>query len=289
MVLLCKVLGVSKSGYYAYIKRPSRKIGKGDREILSLIKRIYNRHQGTYGAKRISKVLKNKGIVVNHKRVARLMKVTNLKAKVRRPKTTKESKVQAAGFVYENILKRNFKADHPNKKWVTDMTEVWIGSHKRCISAILDLFNSEIIAFEISTSPNTELIEATVKKAMKNRNLKDLKGVVIHSDQGSVYRSLSYNELSKNLHFTPSMSRKANCWDNAVIESFFSQLKSEFPCFYPTNNIKTSDTNFKKYVHYYNEERIHTRTGFVSPSEYYKDYIQTKKLGLCLSNFKAAT
>lgn len=91
---------------------------------------------GTYGAKRISKVLKNKGIVVNHKRVARLMKETNLKAKVRRPKTTKESKAQAAGFVYENILKRNFKADHPNQKWVTDMTEVWIGPHKRCISAI---------------------------------------------------------------------------------------------------------------------------------------------------------
>src|SRR5699024_2691692 len=134
----------------------------------------------------------------------------------------KKEKSSAAGFVYENHLKREFNAEHPNQKWVTDMTELWVENQKIYISALMDLFNREIITFEISDSPNLQLIEDTIEAARKKRNLKNLDGVLIHSDQGSVYRSLMYRNLSKELKFIPSMSRKANCWDNAVIESFFS-------------------------------------------------------------------
>lgn len=125
------------------------------------------------------------------------MNEANLKAKVRQPKTTHEAKEQSAGYVYKNLLNRDFDAVHPNQKWVTDMTEVLMGQEKLYISAVMDLFNREVIAFEMGSSPNKELIKATIKAAQKKRKLDTLEGVL----------------------------RKANCWNNADIESFFSQLK----------------------------------------------------------------
>ncbi|MEH7332495.1 IS3 family transposase [Neobacillus drentensis] len=272
VVLLCRVLGVSKGGYYAYLKRPKKVISDQDRKILTKIKRAYTLHKGTYGAKRIAGYLKEKGTLVNHKKVARLMNEANIKAVVRRPKATKETKSQAAGYLYENHLNRDFHANLPNKKWVTDMTEVLVDQEKFYISALMDLFNREVIAFKVSSSPNQELIKDTIVAAQKKRNLKSLDGVIIHSDQGSVYRSVSYNQLSKTLKFTPSMSRKANCWDNAVIESFFSQLKTEFPCFYSSIQKDTFQRDLKNFIQYYNEKRIQYKLGFVSPKKYYLDY-----------------
>src|SRR5699024_8142954 len=131
IVLLCSVLGVSKSGYYAYLKREKIPVSQKEKKLLTLIKRIFTINKGTYGAKRISKELKANGKIVNHKKVARKMDEANLKAKVRRKKTTKKEKSSAAGFVYENHLKREFNAEHPNQKWVTDMTELWVRSEER--------------------------------------------------------------------------------------------------------------------------------------------------------------
>ncbi|MBS4190161.1 IS3 family transposase [Bacillus sp. FJAT-49705] len=255
VVLLCRVLGVSKSGYYAYLSRPKKQVSNKDRKLLTKIKRAYTLHKGTYGAKRIAKYLKDKGTIANHKRVARIMREANIKALVRRPKTTQETKGQAAGYVYKNLLERDFHASHPNQKWVTDMTEIQVEQEKLYISALMDLFNKEVLALEVSSSPNQELIKATIESARKKRKLKTLEGVTVHSDQGSVYRSFNYYNLSKNLKFTPSMSRKANCWDNAVIESFFSQLKTEFPCFYPKIQLQTFQQDLNKYIRYYNEKR----------------------------------
>ncbi|MGG3470452.1 IS3 family transposase [Neobacillus pocheonensis] len=253
--LLCSVLGVSPSGYYSYLKRPKAQVSAKDRELLTKIKRVFSLHQGTYGAKRIAKYLSAKGTLVNHKKVARIMRESNIKATVRRPKTTKESKGKAAGYVYENLLNRDFEATHPDQKWVTDMTEVWVEDKKYYISALMDLFNRELLAVQVSSSPNKELIKATIEAAQKRRKLKSLEGVIIHSDQGSFYRSFEHNKLVKKLKFTPSMSRKANCWDNAVIESFFSQLKTEFPCFYEVK-LPSFEEDLKRFVRYYNEKRI---------------------------------
>ncbi|MBM6617672.1 DDE-type integrase/transposase/recombinase [Bacillus suaedaesalsae] len=139
------------------------------------------------------------------------------------------------------------------------------------VSALLDLFNREIIAIKSSYSPNLKLIEATIRAAQKKRKLANLNGVIIHSDQGSVYRSNEYHHLCKTLQFTPSMSRKANCWDNAVIESFFSQLKCEFPCFYPDTTGKNFESNLEKYIRYYNEKRTHSKLGYVSPKRFLRD------------------
>ncbi|TYR74650.1 IS3 family transposase [Rossellomorea vietnamensis] len=276
VILLCRVLGVSTSGYYAYLKRPKLPASTEEKETLKAIKKVYYTEKGTYGSKRISKVLKAGGKIVNHKRVARLMKEANLKATVRLPKTNEESKGKASGYVYPNLLERNFEAYHPNQKWVTDMTEVIYKGEKLYISALMDLFNREIIAFKMGLSPNTQLIEDTIKAAKKKRKLKTLEGVLIHSDQGSVYRSLMYQGLKQEMNFTPSMSRKGNCWDNAVIESFFSHLKTEFPCFYPVNKDSlTLQANLLKYIKRYNEKRIHSKIGFVSPKQYLKDYLKS--------------
>ncbi len=273
-MLLCRVIGVSKSGYYEYLKRPKRQVSPDELVLLRKIKRIYNQYNGTYGAKRIAQVLKAQNVIVNHKKVTRLMKEANLKAKVRIPKSTSENKLQATGYVYPNHIQRDFHAIHPNTKWVTDITEIMVDNVKLYISAIMDLFNREIIAFKISNSPNQELVDATIKAAQKKRKLATLKDVIIHSDQGSVYRSLRYNQLSHSLKFIPSMSRKANCWDNAVIESFFSHLKTEFPCFYTITDVDSIQRDLIKYIHYYNEKRIQKKIGFVSPKEYYLNYLR---------------
>ena len=269
--LLCTVLGVSTSGYYAYLKRPKSQVSVEDYKLLTKIKRAYTLHKGTYGAKRIAKYLSSKGTLVNHKKVARIMREANLKATVRRPKTTKESKGKAAGHVYENLLNRDFQASHPNQKWVTDMTEVLVENQKYYISALVDLFNRELLALQVSSNPNQELIKATIETAQKRRKLKSLEGIVIHSDQGSVYRSYEHYKLAKKLKFTPSMSRKANCWDNAVIESFFSQLKTEFPCLFKVNS-HSFQQDLKRFTQYYNERRIQQKLGFVSPKDYYLSY-----------------
>ena len=172
------------------LKDQSPQVSVEDRKLLTKIKRAYTLHKGTYGAKRIAKYISSKGTLVNHKKVARIMREANLKATVRRPKTTKESKGKAAGHVYENLLNRDFQASHPNQKWVTDMTEVLVENKKYYISALMDLFNRELLALQVSSNPNQELIKATIEAAQKRRKLKSLEGIVIHSDQGSVYRFL---------------------------------------------------------------------------------------------------
>ncbi|MDR7079547.1 transposase InsO family protein [Neobacillus niacini] len=149
------------------------------------------------------------------------MNETNLKAKVRQPKTTHETKEQSAGYVYKNLLDRDFDAVHPNQKWVTDMTEVLMGQEKLYISAVMDLFNREVIAFEMGLSPNKELIKATIKAAQKKRKLDTLEGVLIHSDQGSVYRSHMYHNLSKELHFVPSCHERQTVGITLLLKAFY--------------------------------------------------------------------
>jgi putative transposase len=268
VTLLCQILHVSKSGYYAYLKRPKPALSSDDKRLITKIKRAYTLHNGTYGAKRIAKYLSKSGTRVNHKKVARLMREINLQAVVRQPKTTYSQKAQSAGYIYENKLQRDFHAILPNTKWVTDVTEVLVDSRKLYISAVMDLFNREIVALQVSSSPNAQLIKQTLLEAKKNRKLPSLKGVTIHSDQGNVYRSFAYNQWSREYGFTPSMSRKANCWDNAVIESFFSTLKVEMPCFFPLISLETIESYLLKYIKYFNEKRIQKKLSYQSPKEY---------------------
>lgn len=264
-MILCKVLGVARSGYYDFLNRPLKPISDRDIKDVKAIQRLFDKSGGTYGAKRIAGELGTTKHIVNHKRVSRLMKEMNIKSKIRAVKSKKEEKIKSAGFVPPNLLERHFDATLPNRKWVTDMSELVVKHVKFYFSAIMDLYNREIIAFVISDSPNLKLIEDTLYTAMEARGLTDLKNVIIHSDQGSVYRSFNHHQLSKKLGFIPSMSRKANCWDNAVIESFFSHLKTEFPHLFPVDTAEQVMEDLPKFINYFNSERSQKRLGYLTP------------------------
>lgn len=245
-----------------------------DKVDIKAIRTLYNKHGGTYGAKRIAGVLRTNGHIINHKRVAKLMKEMNIKSTIRAAKTNKSEKIKSAGFISPNLLERHFDAMLPNRKWVTDMSEMVIKDVKFYFSAIMDLYNREIIAFVISDSPNLKLIEDSLYTAMKNRGLTDLKDIIIHSDQGSVYSSFNHHQLSIKLGFIPSMSRKANCWDNAVIESFFSHLKTEFPHLFPVNSAKQVMSDLPKFIQYFNGERAQKRLGYLTPISFMNTLVE---------------
>ncbi|HEY4552332.1 MAG TPA: IS3 family transposase [Bacillaceae bacterium] len=266
--VLCRVLGVSRSGYYAHLKRPPKPPSDRDARDAKAIKKLFKKKSGTYGAKRISGVLKSQGHVINHKRVARLMKELNLKSTIRAVKTKQKEKDRSAGFVYPNLLERDFTALFPNRKWVTDISELLVDGGKLYFTSVMDLYNREIVSFTIGDSPGQSMTEECIRAAMKSRNLPDLRDVIIHSDQGSVYRSYDHHKLSKELKFIPSMSRKANCWDNAVIESFFSQLKTEFPYLYPVTSAAQVREDLPRYIAYFNEERSQKRLGYLTPAAF---------------------
>lgn len=267
---LCTAFGVSKSGYYAYLKRPVYAATARDAKDIAAIQALYNQSKGTYGAKRIAGTLKQKkGHIINHKRVARLMKEMNIQAKIRKMRTNKLKKEISVGFIYDNLLQRNFQALLPNKKWVMDVTEITMGTDKLYISAMMDLFNREVISLEMSTSPNLDLMEKTISRAQEYRQLPNLKDVIIHTDQGGLYRSIRYHQLSKQLHFIPSMSRKANCWDNAVIECFFSHFKTELPYHFSVETIKELVKEIPKFIDYFNQQRSQKRLGYMSPVDYF--------------------
>ena len=266
--LLCKALGVSKSGYYSHLSRPAKIVSERDELDVAAIQRMYDKSGGTYGAKRISGELKVEGHVINHKRVRRLMGEMNIKSTIRAVRLSKVQKEASAGYVYPNLLNRDFNAEFPNRKWVTDLSELTVKDVKFFISAIMDLHNREVIGFAISTHPNADLVEKTVRMAKEIRGLTDLKQVVLHSDQGSVYSSMRHHRLAKELGFIPSMSRKANCWDNAVIESFFSHLKTEFPhLFLVVLSVEDALLGARD-IAYFNGERSQKRLGYLTPAAF---------------------
>ena len=271
VTILCKTFKVSKSGYYNYLNQPQKPLSERDQKDIIVIQSLYDFTGGTIGVKRMAGELKaNHGHIINHKRVQRLMNELNIKSKIRVKKYSKQKKDAQSSWVYPNLLERDFDAALPNRKWVTDMSELIVEEDKFYISAIMDLYDRQIIAFRISDSPNAALVEATIKEAMKTRELQDLTNVIIHSDQGSPYKSFKYENLIKKLHFSPSMSRKANCWDNAVIESFFSHLKTEFPHMYATDTAKQVKKDLLLYIAYFNESRGQKRLGYLSPAAYLK-------------------
>uniref|UniRef100_UPI0028E1D34E IS3 family transposase n=1 Tax=Neisseria sicca TaxID=490 RepID=UPI0028E1D34E len=212
---------------------------------------------GRYGQRRIAAALG-----WNRKKVARLMKQLELKALIRAKKAYRHP---AMGEISEHLLKRRFTAKKPNEKWLTDVTELKGKDGKLYLSPILDLFNREIVAYAMSRNANSEMVKEMLEKAAPR--LTD-KGTMLHSDQGVLYRTAGYRELLAEHSMVQSMSRKANCWDNAPMESFFAVLKTE--CFYRAGEL-TVDELMKQiddYMDYYNRERCSLKLKKLSPVAY---------------------
>ncbi|AZA62766.1 IS3 family transposase [Chryseobacterium indoltheticum] len=219
--------GMARSSFYYHQKTLEKKDKYG--EIKTLIRQIYHRHKGRFGYRRITLVMKEKGIMINHKTVMKLMKVLGLKSIIRVKKYKSYRGEQ--GRIAPNILERDFKTDRPNKKWATDVTEFNVLGNKLYLSPIIDLYNGEIISYDLSERPVFTQVVNMLKKSF--RKIKNTENIILHSDQGWQYQMKAYQMLLKEKGIVQSMSRKGNCLDNAVIENFFGTLNPR--CSTPRN------------------------------------------------------
>lgn len=228
------------------------------------IKAIYHENQGRYGYRRITLEMRNRGYTINHKTVQRLMKQLKLKCQVRIKKY--KSYKGEIGKVAPNIINRNFHATAPNQKWTTDITEFSLFGQKLYLSPILDMYNSEIISYNISYNPQLKQVIDMLDKAFTK--IPDDTGLIFHSDQGWQYQHKLYQQRLKEKGIVQSMSRKGNCLDNAIMENFFGLLKSELLYLREFKDINEFREELEKYIYYYNNHRIKGKLKGLSPVQY---------------------
>ena len=230
------------------------------------IRAIYEEHKGRYGYRRITAALCNSmAEPVNHKCVQRLMQKMGLRAVIRAKKRSRHVPGMSDAQV-PNVLKRDFCATAPNQKWATDVTEFNVNGCKLYLSACMDLYNGEIVAHQMARRPVYELVANTLQVALSRTEC--TAGLIVHSDQGWHYKMQPYRAMLAQLGVTQSMSRKGNCFDNAVIESFFGTLKAEYFHLASPNSVDELEAGVHDYVRYYNHERIKLRLKGLSPVEY---------------------
>jgi putative transposase len=226
---------------------------------------IYQRHRGNYGYRRVTDELRlDHGYRINNKKVSRILGELGMRS-IQRPKKYKSYKGEV-GTVAKNLLNRDFTADGPHKKWTTDVTEFKCAGIKLYLSPVLDMYNGEIIAYQMNTRPKFELVSKMIKKAFAK--LRPADKPMLHSDQGWHYRMKEYCETLTKHGVVQSMSRKANCYDNAVMENFFGILKSEMFHGKTFSSIDKLRKAITAYIKYYNNDRIKSRLNGLSPVKY---------------------
>lgn len=259
---------MARSSFYYY--QNQSKLPDKYRVIKELIKSIYHKHKGRYGYRRITDEINNKGLIINHKTVLRLMKLLGLKSLIRVKKYKSYKGEQ--GKIAPNILERNFKAAAPNQKWATDVTEFNVSGNKLYLSPIIDLSNQEIVSYELTERPVFNQVVMMLKKAFKK--IPNNTNLTLHSDQGWQYQMKQYQHLLKEKGIMQSMSRKGNCLDNAIIENFFGTLKSELFYLKKYHSIDQLKKEINEYINYYNNERIKSNLNKMSPIKYRTHYYQ---------------
>ena len=253
---LLKLAEIPRSTFYYNLKnmRKEDKYKVEKDEILS----IFNENKGRYGYRRITLEMRNRGYIINHKTVARLMQIMGLQS-IQRPKRRYNSYQGIIGKIADNLLKRDFKADKPNQKWATDVTEFRVNNDKLYLSPIVDLFNGEVISFNLSRHPVFNQVVDMLEKAFDK--IPDNTNLILHSDQGWQYQMKQYQYLLEQKGIRQSMSRKGNCLDNACAENFFGILKSEL--YYikekEYKNIEELENDIIEYIEYYNNRRIKSK------------------------------
>ena len=259
---LLKISGIARSTFYYYLKtKDTDKYKEVKKEILD----IFSKNKGRYGYRRILAVLKNRGYVINHKTVLKLMKELNLKGKQYKNRKYHSYKGKV-GKIADNLLKRNFTATKPFEKLTTDVTEFKVCDDKVYFSPVMDLYNREIISYSISLSPNLsqikEMLEGLFKKLPADAT------TLFHSDQGWQYQHAEYQRLLSEHNITQSMSRKGNCMDNGAMENFFGRLKVEMFYGEKFESVNAFIDELKSYIDYYNNERISLKLKGMSPVQY---------------------
>lgn len=254
---MCQFFGVSRSGYYDYVKRLDQPAH--DAALAEIIRKQQEACDKTYGYRRMWKWLKRvRKIHRNPKTILRIMKKYDLLSEIRRQRKWRQMSTQL--HKYDNLLNREFHADQPNHKWVTDISYIRTKQGVLYLSIIRDLFDNSIIAYKTGTTQTVNLVLDTIRLAMQKEK-KVAEELQLHSDQGSQYTSQAYFDLTKGYGITPSMSRRGNCYDNAMAENFFSILKTE--CIYRHHPATFDEARMliDNYIYFYNNQRIQLKTG----------------------------
>ena len=262
---MCRFFDVSRSGYYDYVKRMD--IPAKDLPLAEKIRECQEKCGRTYGYRRVHMWLEKENIHHNPKTILRVMQKYNLLSEVRRKKYRNYGEYIHR---YPNLLNRDFKADKPNQKWVTDISYIKTGQGTLFLSIIRDLYDNSIVAYKTGTEQNINLVLSTIRAAKKKEKV--TAELQLHSDQGFQYTSPAYFNLTKSYGITPSMSRRGNPYDNAMAENFFSILKTE--CIYRTKlrTYEEARLLIGQYIHFYNNERIQLKTK-LTPLELRSQYV----------------
>lgn len=255
---MCAFFDISRAAYYAWVKEMVQP--DSDAERKQLIQEAYQKSHKTYGYRRVSlSIRKNKGVVINHKAVLRLMNGMNIHSVARKRKIYKKVTELGTYHRYENVLNREFTATQPNQKWVTDITYIATQEGWCYLSTIKDLYDGFIVAYACDLNNSIGLVTRTVRQAKQKEMV--TAGLILHSDQGTQYTSQAYHDvLTKEYNITPSMSRRGNCWDNAPIENFFGHLKEEYLRQFKQTTFKETEQLIDKYIYFYNYERLQLKT-----------------------------
>lgn len=264
---LCKTLGVSRAGYYAWCRRPESERSRANQALVSRIRVIHGKSRQTYGSPRVHDALKKDGVSCGRHRVARLMRSASIVSVHRRrfkPQCTNSSHDYP---VAENVLGQEFSASRPNQKWVGDITYIWTAEGWLYLAIILDLFSRKAVGWAASSRPDAELACRALDMAVFRRGRPS--DLVYHSDRGVQYASFAFRRRLQSLGMTPSMSRRGNCYDNAVAESFFHTLKVEWIHRYRYATRSAARVMVADYIEeFYNTNRGHSSIGNFSPVEY---------------------
>ena len=256
---------MAKSTYYFELNKIDA-ITERNKELSITIKEIFLQNKGRYGVRRVYKELLNRGYQVNHKRVQRLMHEMELFGK--RPKEKYHSYKGEVGKVADNIINRDFSTTAPLQKWTTDVSQFSFAWGKCYISPILDMNTNEIISYDLSLNPNLEQIQRMLIKAFEK--FPTVEGLIFHSDQGWQYQHAYFRNALKEHGIIQSMSRKGNCYDNCIMETFFGRLKNEmyYSCEKDYSSFDSFAAAVQEYIDYYNNERIQAKTKWMPPVKF---------------------
>jgi len=266
VMLMAKTLGVSRSGYYSSLKIEENNRVSEQARFDADVRQEFEESRGTYGRVRLSRAFRDKGIKVNHKRIVRSMRRQKLRARPRRRfriTTNSNHKYPVA----LNLLDRNFTVEQPDQVYVSDITYLPCGKKWIYLTVFIDLYSRMVVGWDISSSLRHESVLAALHSAVRTR--KPPRGLMIHSDRGVQYCCDKVRSAMQCYGYIQSMSRKGNCWDNAVSESFFSTLKTEMVRDYVFNSLQEAEELLFDYIEvFYNRKRLHSTLGYVSPATF---------------------
>lgn len=266
--IACECLGLSRSSYYEWVNNESQRTLRTQKKqaIINVIRNKYEQSKKRYGSTKITESIKKDNLIINKKTVAKIMRENSMVSIVNKKfKATTNSKHKLA--VFDNVLGRQFIVPRPNYAWVGDITYIATDEGWLYLATVIDLYSNKVIGHAMSDRINKQLVINALNHALKNRGYPS--GVIVHTDRGSQYASNAYKALLKQYKLIGSMSRKGNCWDNAVAENFFGIIKKEY---INQSNFKTRNQGqlgiFDYIEGWYNTQRIHSKLGYLSPNQF---------------------